>query len=95
MRALLFALIALCLLLTGCGSDDETASETTGSAATGIEAGALPVTIKHRFGSTTVKEAPERIVVAGLREQDALLALGIVPVATTEWYVKHPGAIFP
>ena len=32
---------------------------------------------------------------AGLREQDALLALGIVPVATTEWYGKHPGAIFP
>ena len=32
---------------------------------------------------------------AGLREQDSLLALGIVPVATTEWYGKHPGAIFP
>ena len=31
----------------------------------------------------------------GLREQDALLALGVVPVATTEWYGKHPGAIFP
>jgi iron complex transport system substrate-binding protein len=34
-------------------------------------------------------------VVVGLREQDALLALGVVPVATTEWYGKHPGAIFP
>ena len=93
MRALLPALIAFCLLLAGCGSDDETTTETTGTG--GAEAGALPVTIEHRFGETTVKEEPKRIVVAGLREQDALLALGIVPVATTEWYGKHPGAIFP
>ena len=35
------------------------------------------------------------MVVVGLREQDALLALGVVPVATTEWFGKHPGAIFP
>ena len=34
-------------------------------------------------------------MVAGLREQDSLLALGIVPVGTTEWYGEHPGAIFP
>ena len=34
-------------------------------------------------------------MVAGLREQDALLALGIVPVATSEWFGKHPGAVFP
>ena len=40
-------------------------------------------------------KAPARVVVAGLREQDSLLALGIVPVGTTEWYGKHPGAIFP
>ena len=31
----------------------------------------------------------------GLREQDPLLALGVVPVATTEWYGEYPGAIFP
>lgn len=52
------------------------------------------MSIEHRFGSTTVQKPPERVVVAGLREQDALLALGIVPVGTTEWYGKHPGAIF-
>ena len=34
-------------------------------------------------------------MVAGLREQDALLALGVVPVATSEWFGEHPGAIFP
>jgi iron complex transport system substrate-binding protein len=80
---------ALALLLTACGSDEDAAPAP-------VEAGgAFPVTIEHRYGSTTVEEAPQRIVVAGLREQDALLALGVVPVATTEWYGKHPGAIFP
>jgi iron complex transport system substrate-binding protein len=53
------------------------------------------VTIEHKFGETTIEEPPQRVVVAGLREQDALLALGIVPVGTTEWYGEHPGAIFP
>jgi iron complex transport system substrate-binding protein len=86
-------LLAAALLIAGCGSDDDPAAP-AGTAA-GAEAGAFPVTIEHKYGSTTVAEAPERVVVAGLREQDALLALGIVPVATTEWYGKHPGAIFP
>ena len=92
-RLLVIALLAL--LLTACGSDEEADPPAAEGGAAGVEAGALPVTIEHRFGSTTVKEAPKRIVVAGLREQDALLALGIVPVATTEWYGEHPGAIFP
>ncbi|WCB93789.1 hypothetical protein DSM104299_02505 [Baekduia alba] len=34
-------------------------------------------------------------MVVGLREQDALLALGVVPVGTSEWHGDHPGAIFP
>jgi iron complex transport system substrate-binding protein len=85
----------LALLPTACGSEEDAAPPPAAGAAAGVEAGALPVTIEHKFGSTTVEQAPQRIVVAGLREQDALLALGIVPVATTEWYGKHPGAIFP
>lgn len=58
------------------------------------EVSAFPVTIAHKYGETTITEKPERIVLVGLVEQDALLALGIVPVATREWWGERPGAIF-
>jgi iron complex transport system substrate-binding protein len=92
----LLALLLSALALASCGSDDD-ASSSSGSGAreAGAEPGAFPVTIEHKFGSTTIESEPKRVVVAGLREQDALLALGVVPVATTEWYGEHPGAIFP
>ena len=95
-------LVVLGLLAAGlvaCGSSDEetgtTGTTAAATAAAGAEADAYPVTIEHKWGSTTIDAEPERVVVAGLREQDALLALGVVPVATTEWLGEHPGAIFP
>jgi iron complex transport system substrate-binding protein len=94
MRRLPLLALAAALLLAGCGEDDSDAPAST-SSASAAEPGALPVTIEHKYGSTTIEKPPERVVVAGLREQDALLALGIVPVGTTEWYGEHPGAIFP
>ena len=89
----LLALLA-CLSFAACGSDE---SEPSGASSGGssAEKGAFPVTIEHKYGSTTIEQAPKRIVVVGLREQDPLLALGVVPVATTEWYGEYPGAIFP
>ena len=90
----LFAILACsCIALAACGSD--ASSESASSSGAPAEPGAFPVTIEHKYGSTTIEKAPKRVVVVGLREQDALLALGIVPVATTEWYGKQPGAIFP
>jgi len=92
-------LAALSLLAAaGCSGDDDdaaTSGEPAASAGSGVEDGAFPVTIEHQHGSTTVESEPERIVTVGLTEQDVLLALGVVPVATTEWFGEHPGAIFP
>jgi iron complex transport system substrate-binding protein len=92
-------LLAGALLLGACGSgDDDSSSSASGSASAsgeGVDEGAFPVSIEHKYGSTTVEQAPERIVTVGLVEQDVLLALGIVPVGTTEWFGDHPGAIFP
>jgi iron complex transport system substrate-binding protein len=87
-------LVALPLLaLTACSGNDEKDVAATPQA--GTEAGAFPVTIKNKYGDTVIKAAPQRIVVVGLVEQDALLALGVTPVATTEWFGDKPGALFP
>lgn len=55
----------------------------------------FPVTIEHKFGSTTITEAPKRVVSLGFSEQDPLLALGVIPVAVRYWYGDEADAIFP
>jgi iron complex transport system substrate-binding protein len=81
-------------LVAACGSaDDPTATPAAGSSAAGPAA--FPVSIEHKYGTTEITKAPERVVVVGLTEQDALLALGVVPVATTKWFGENPGEIWP
>jgi len=89
------AVLLIATPLAACGSDDPEPASRASADAAAPEPAAFPVTIEHKYGSTTVESAPERVVVVGLREQDALLALGVVPVATTDWYGDRPGAIFP
>jgi iron complex transport system substrate-binding protein len=48
--------------------------------ATGGE-GSFPVEIDHAFGTTTIADAPERVVTWGWGSTDAAIALGVVPVA--------------
>lgn len=66
----------------------------TAEAAQSVES-AFPVTIEHKYGKTEIASVPERIVTVGLTDHDALLALGVVPVGTTEWFGKHPSAVWP
>lgn len=56
---------------------------------------AFPTTVDHVYGSTTVNAEPKRIVVVGSTEQDALLALGVAPIATTQWIGDEPYAVYP
>lgn len=85
--------IAVLGALTACNSSASTesapASESPSAAA------AFPVTVTHKYGETVVPAEPTRVVVVGLTEQDTLLALGIKPVATTEWYGEQPYAVWP
>jgi iron complex transport system substrate-binding protein len=67
-------------------SEDKPASGTPGGGA---------VTIKHAFGETTVPAPPKRVVSAGFTEQDDLLAVGVVPVAVTDWFGGEPFAVWP
>lgn len=56
---------------------------------------AFPVTIEQQYGSTTIEQAPERVVSIGYTDQDALLALGVIPAAVRYWYGDESNAIFP
>lgn len=75
----------------------ETSSESAGASGDApAEEPAFPVTIEHKYGSTEITEEPKRVVVIGLSDQDALLALGVVPVGVTYWYGdKELGGINP
>jgi iron complex transport system substrate-binding protein len=53
------------------------------------------VTVRHLFGDTNIPGPPQRVVSAGFTEQDHLLALGVVPIATTEWFGGQPFAVWP
>ncbi|MGH3558758.1 MAG: ABC transporter substrate-binding protein [Mycobacterium sp.] len=58
-------------------------------------AGGEPVTVAHLFGETTVPEPPKRVVSAGYTGQDDLLAVGVVPIAVTNWFGDEPFAVWP
>lgn len=57
--------------------------------------GVFPVTIEHKYGSTTIEAAPERVVSIGFTDQDPLLALGVVPVVARYWYGDASSVILP
>lgn len=72
------------LLAAACSSDDS-----------GADANPKSVTVKHIFGETTVAAPPKRVVSAGFTEQDDLLAVGVVPVAVTNWFGDQPYGVWP
>lgn len=61
----------------------------------GDDANPKSVTIKHAFGETTVPGPPKRVVSAGFTEQDDLLAVGVVPIAVTNWFGDQPLGVWP
>ena len=73
------AVLTLGAALTACSTDDQSGNSGD-SQAVNAEQGAFPTTIEHRYGSTEIKEAPQRVVSLGYTDQDALLALGVTPV---------------
>jgi iron-siderophore transport system substrate-binding protein len=70
--------------LTACAGkkDDDTtaAADTTAT---------FPVKIDHKFGATTIKAKPARVVTVGWNDQDFVLALGVTPVSTRAWFEEY------
>ncbi|MEO3782578.1 iron-siderophore ABC transporter substrate-binding protein [Actinocorallia sp. B10E7] len=75
------AALALGLSLTAaCGGEGDEPSKDASAGS----AGAFPVTIEHKLGTTKIESEPQRIVALGEADQDALLALGVRPVGMAE-----------
>lgn len=77
--AVIAATAAAALALAGCSS---AAPEAGGP--TAASDGDFPVTIEHAFGETEIPAAPERVATWGWGSAEAVLALGIVPVAMAQ-----------
>ncbi|MGE2713015.1 ABC transporter substrate-binding protein [Mycolicibacterium litorale] len=69
--------------LAGCGGDEPGTVARDGS-----------VTVVHAFGETRIPGPPTRVVSAGLTEQDDLLAVGVVPIAVTDWFGGEPFGVW-
>lgn len=54
----------------------------------------FPVSISHHFGETTITELPKRIVTLGWGGEDALIALGAIPVGIPR-YEQFDSGILP
>lgn len=78
------ALTAAGALAAACGSDKPGTVAKDGS-----------VTVSHAFGETTIPRPPKRVVSAGLTDADDLLAVGVVPVAVTDWFGGEPFGVWP
>jgi len=85
------ALLTAAVLLTACGGGGSPEAEAPAAAG----GGAFPVAVEHSYGSTEVPEAPQRVVSLGYTDQDAILALGVVPVAIREFTGNRPAATWP
>lgn len=64
---------AFVLVTTACGAAGQAADDDAQKLAT-------PVTVDHRFGTTTVDTVPERIVTIDLQWTDVMLSMGVEPV---------------
>lgn len=92
------AIVVLALVaaaVAGCSVSNEVPDGEQGATEATDPSAPFPVAIDHRHGTTTITESPDRIVTVGLTDQDALLAVGVVPLATTEWFGEQPSAVWP
>lgn len=95
-RSPLVVCLFLALLLAACGAGSpEPSPQAAASPAPEVADTAFPVTINHKHGSTEIREAPQRVVSVGLNDHDAILALGVKPVAVRDWFGDQPFATWP
>ncbi len=86
------SVMVLTLVLSGCTKSSTT--DVTGVSAyhesavegnrTTVTEAKYPITIKHAFGETVIKNKPERVATISWGNQDTPLALGVIPVGISK-----------
>ena len=71
------AVVAIGAGLSACGTKTANSQATTASKATDK----FPVNVAHVYGTTTIKAEPKRVVSISSGNEEAIIALGVVPVA--------------
>ncbi|MFI0981127.1 iron-siderophore ABC transporter substrate-binding protein [Streptomyces sp. NPDC021093] len=91
------AVVAVAALALGaCGGGAEKAESKPAASAGGAGKSAdFPVTVEHKYGSTTIEAEPKTVVTLGLSDQDAVLALGVKPVGAVDWFKEQPYGKWP
>lgn len=92
---LLATALTVLLLATACSSSGGDTADAGSDTTAGAEGSAFPVTVEHKYGTTTVESEPQRVVSVGYTDQDPLLALGVVPVGIRDWFGDQPSATWP
>ncbi len=95
MKLAKIAAALMVLVVAGCGVADPPAAPPTNSGDGGEQSATFPVEIDHKYGTTTIRAKPKRIVTLGLSDQDAVLALGVVPVGAVDWFKERPYGLWP
>lgn len=75
--------VVLALAAAACSSGD------------GESGGSSGATVSDKYGETVVPANPQRVASVGYNDQDAILALGVVPVGVFDWYGNQPDATWP
>ncbi len=79
--------VAAVVALAGCSSSSGTDSAGGSSSASGgaADAASFPATVATQFGDVTVEAKPEKVVALGWADAETLYALGVQPVAVSDW----------
>lgn len=83
------------LALSACAAGVGVLSSACGADEAGEIAGDGSVTVEHAFGETRIPAPPTRVVSAGFTGHDDLLAVGVVPIAVTDWFGGEPFGVWP
>jgi iron complex transport system substrate-binding protein len=70
-------------------------SAASSTAASSAAAAGFPISVEHKYGTTSIAKAPTRVLSLGYTDHEVLLALGIVPIGVIQWIPEWKRGVGP